>query len=98
MQEVNKWRLFISDGMVWCSEIILPFHRLSVTSICNLEIFSIVTANLTLIGGKDLELMIYSPIQDMYLCFNRSRLVGRQMVSTSITNLLFLVSITISKQ
>ncbi|XP_026318825.1 uncharacterized protein LOC113229447 isoform X2 [Hyposmocoma kahamanoa] len=35
--------------------------------------------NLTLIGGKELELLIYSPIQDMYLCFNRSRLIGRQM-------------------
>lgn len=58
------------------------------TAFVDLNIFFIVAANLTLIGGKDLELLIYSPIQDMYLCFNRSRLVGRQMVSTTITTFL----------
>ncbi|KAJ8716559.1 hypothetical protein PYW07_003186 [Mythimna separata] len=29
--------------------------------------------------GVSLELLIHSPMQDMYLCFNRSRLVGRRL-------------------
>ncbi|XP_012551401.2 uncharacterized protein LOC114242458 isoform X2 [Bombyx mandarina] len=35
--------------------------------------------NLTISSRFSLELLIYSPIQDMYLCFNRSRLVGRRL-------------------
>ncbi|XP_035450360.1 uncharacterized protein LOC118276226 isoform X2 [Spodoptera frugiperda] len=36
--------------------------------------------NLTMsISGINLELLIHSPMQDMYLCFNRSRLVGRRL-------------------
>ncbi|XP_060801546.1 uncharacterized protein LOC106137572 isoform X1 [Amyelois transitella] len=29
--------------------------------------------------GFSLELLIHSPVQDMYLCFNRSKLVGRRL-------------------
>ncbi|XP_047509246.1 uncharacterized protein LOC125052439 isoform X2 [Pieris napi] len=29
--------------------------------------------------GLSLDLLIHSPVQDMYLCFNRSRLVGRRL-------------------
>ncbi|XP_072932615.1 fibroblast growth factor 17-like isoform X2 [Epargyreus clarus] len=29
--------------------------------------------------GYSLDLLIHSPVQDMYLCFNRSRLVGRRL-------------------
>ncbi|KAL0830458.1 hypothetical protein ABMA28_002624 [Loxostege sticticalis] len=29
--------------------------------------------------GFSLELLIHSPVRDMYLCFNRSRLVGRRL-------------------
>ncbi|XP_032516557.1 uncharacterized protein LOC116769536 isoform X1 [Danaus plexippus] len=29
--------------------------------------------------GVSLDLLIHSPVQDMYLCFNRSRLVGRRL-------------------
>ncbi|XP_034829004.1 uncharacterized protein ths isoform X1 [Maniola hyperantus] len=36
--------------------------------------------NLTLISrGSNLDLLIHSPTHDMYLCFNRSRLIGRRL-------------------
>ncbi|KAG6446040.1 hypothetical protein O3G_MSEX004205 [Manduca sexta] len=35
--------------------------------------------NLTISSRFSLELLIYSPVQEMYLCFNRSRLVGRRL-------------------
>lgn len=49
------------------------------------ECLCIVTANLTIsTRGYSLELLIHSPVQDMFLCFNRSKLVGRRLVSISI--------------
>ncbi|XP_068633878.1 uncharacterized protein ths isoform X1 [Battus philenor] len=36
--------------------------------------------NLTIsTSGVNLELLIHSPVQDMYLCFNRSKLIGRRL-------------------
>lgn len=85
-----KFSDFSKPKETWQAQVEVRMPNISAwpVTFLTLIVWFFVAANLTIsTRGVNLELLIHSPVQDMYLCFNRSRLVGRRLVSSSLQSL-----------